>query len=53
MIHDRKLALALQVSTSYLIQTGDGQNFLFDAGTGSIVNLYATQVSLATINKVR
>lgn len=41
-----------QVATSYLIQTGDGQNFLFDAGTGSIVNLYATQVNLATINKV-
>ncbi|KAL0031317.1 hypothetical protein WJX79_003158 [Trebouxia sp. C0005] len=41
-----------QVSTSYLLQTGDGQNFIFDVGTGSIVNLYATNVNLATINKV-
>ena len=40
------------MSTSYLIQTGDGQNFLFDVGTGSIVNLYATNVALANITKV-
>lgn len=41
-----------QVSTSYLLQTGDRQSFLFDAGTGSIVNLYATNVDLNTVNKV-
>ncbi|KAL3162019.1 hypothetical protein ABBQ38_009090 [Trebouxia sp. C0009 RCD-2024] len=40
------------VSSSYLLQTGDGQSFLFDAGTGSIVNLYATNVDLSTVNKV-
>ncbi|KAK9830412.1 hypothetical protein WJX72_011632 [[Myrmecia] bisecta] len=45
-----------QLATSYLIQLGlDGQNvtnILFDVGTGSIVNLYATQVSLANVATV-
>ena len=43
-----------QFATSYLLQLGSNQkNLLFDCGTGSIINLYATQVDLATIDKVR
>ena len=41
-----------QVATSYLIQLGSTRNVLFDAGTGSIANLYATGVDLNTIDTV-
>lgn len=41
-----------QVSSSYLLQLGDGQIFLFDAGTDSIQNLYASGVDLAKVTKV-
>ena len=42
-----------QVATSYLVQLGSTRNVLFDAGTGSIINLYATGVDLSTIDTVR
>lgn len=41
-----------QVSSSYLLELGDGQVFLFDAGTDSIQNLYATGVDQASVTKV-
>ena len=42
-----------QAATSYLLQLGSNErNILFDVGTGSIANLYATRVSLSTIDKV-
>ncbi len=44
----------LQVSSSYLLQLGSNQkNILFDAGGASLLNLYATQTNLSTIDKVR
>lgn len=44
--------LPKQVATSYLIQLGSQRNILFDVGTGSITNLYATAVNMSTINLV-
>ena len=42
-----------QAATSYLLQLGSNErNILFDVGTGSIANLYATRVNLSTIDKV-
>ena len=42
-----------QVATSYLLQLGSNRhNFLFDIGTGSILNLYATHVDPASVDKV-
>ena len=34
--------LCLQVASSFLIETGDGDKFLFDMGSGSYQNLLAT-----------
>ena len=39
------------VATSYLIQLGNGENFLFDLGTGSYTNLLATGVPQDTLTK--
>lgn len=39
------------VATSYLIQLGSGENFLFDLGTGSYLNLLATGVPQDTLTK--
>lgn len=41
-----------QVSSSYLLQLGGTRNILLDAGTGSVMNLYATGVDLSTIDTV-
>ena len=41
-----------QAATSYLLQLGSEANLLFDIGSGSITNLYATQVDLSTVDKV-
>lgn len=41
-----------QAATCYLIQLGKQRNILFDVGTGSIANLYATKVDLATMDTV-
>ena len=41
-----------QVATSYLLQLGGRRNILFDAGTGSYINLLATAVDLASIDTV-
>ncbi|KAK9813508.1 hypothetical protein WJX73_003209 [Symbiochloris irregularis] len=40
------------VATSYLIQLGNGENFLFDLGTGSYINLVATGVPQDSLTKV-
>lgn len=40
------------VATSYLIQLGNGDNFLFDLGTGSYLNLLATGISQDVLTKV-
>ena len=42
-----------QVSSSYLFELGDGQVFLFDVGTDSIQNLYATGIDQSLVTKVR
>ena len=43
----------LQVSTSYLLQLGSNQNnYLFDVGGASLLNLYTTQTNLSTVDKV-
>ena len=44
---------ASQVASSYLLQLGGTRNILFDAGTGSITNLYDAGVDLSTIDTVR
>ncbi|KAK9797405.1 hypothetical protein WJX73_006256 [Symbiochloris irregularis] len=44
--------LPKQVATSYLIQLGSQRNILFDVGTGSITNLYATGINMSTIDLV-
>ena len=42
-----------QASSSYLLQLGSNQtNYLFDAGGGSLINLYTTQTNLSTVDKV-
>lgn len=41
-----------QFATGYLIQLGNGDNFIFDLGTGSAVNLAALGVPISSIDKV-
>lgn len=41
-----------QVASSYLVELGDGQVFLFDVGTDSFQNLIATGIDRGRINKV-
>ena len=40
------------LATGFLIQLGNGDNFIFDLGTGSYVNLFATGVHQDTLTKV-
>jgi ribonuclease Z len=40
------------VASSFLIELGNGDKFLFDMGTGSYVNLIATGVPAAKLDKV-
>jgi ribonuclease Z len=42
-----------QVASSFLIEVGNGEKFIFDMGTGSYINLIATGVPAAKLNKVR
>lgn len=41
-----------QVASSYLVELGDGQVFLFDVGTDSLQNLIASGVDRSRITKV-
>ncbi|EIE20382.1 Metallo-hydrolase/oxidoreductase [Coccomyxa subellipsoidea C-169] len=41
-----------QVASSFLIEVGNGEKFIFDMGTGSYINLIATGVPAAKLNKV-
>ncbi|CAL8465140.1 g4675 [Coccomyxa elongata] len=41
-----------QVASSFLIELGNGEKFIFDMGTGSYINLIATGVPAAKLNKV-
>lgn len=41
-----------QSSTGYLIQIGNGDNFIFDFGTGASLNLAALGIPLSNIDKV-
>lgn len=43
--------LAKQVASSFLIEVGNGDKFIFDMGTGSYINLIATGVPAAKLNK--
>lgn len=46
------LVLMQQVASSFLIEVGNGEKFIFDMGTGSYINLIATGVPAAKLNKV-
>ena len=46
------LVLIQQVASSFLIEVGNGEKFIFDMGTGSYINLIATGVPAAKLNKV-
>ena len=41
-----------QVASGFLIQVGNGDNFIFDLGSGSYINLLATGVPQATLTRV-
>ncbi|KAK9830374.1 hypothetical protein WJX72_011374 [[Myrmecia] bisecta] len=41
-----------QLATAYLVELGNRDKFLFDIGSGVLVNLYATGTSAARLNKV-
>lgn len=41
-----------QAASSYLIELGDGQVFLFDIGTNSFQNLIASGVDRSRVTKV-
>lgn len=41
-----------QVASSFLIELGNGDKFIWDMGTGSYVNLIATGVPAANLTKV-
>jgi len=41
-----------QAATSFLVQLGNGDNFIFDMGTGSISNLVQLQQSWNTLDKI-
>lgn len=43
---------ASQASSSWLLELGNGDNFLFDLGTGSFVNLCQTELLHADLNKL-
>lgn len=42
----------VQVASSFLIELGNGDKFIWDMGTGSYVNLIATGVPAAKLTKV-
>ena len=42
----------MQVASSFLIELGNGDKFIWDMGTGSYVNLIATGVPAAKLTKV-
>lgn len=46
------VVLMQQVASSFLIELGNGEKFIFDMGTGSYINLIATGVPAAKLNKV-
>ncbi|MEX0283265.1 MAG: guanitoxin biosynthesis MBL fold metallo-hydrolase GntH [Paracoccaceae bacterium] len=41
-----------QMNTSILVQLGNGENFLFDAGEGSVANINASNIALNEIDKI-
>lgn len=41
-----------QAATSFLVQLGNGDNFIFDMGTGAISNLVQLQLSWNSVDKV-
>lgn len=41
-----------QAAASFLVQLGNGENFIFDMGTGSLTNLTQLQIPWNTLNKV-
>lgn len=41
-----------QAATSFLVQLGNGDNFIFDMGTGSISNLVQLQLSWNSLDKI-
>lgn len=41
-----------QMNTSILVQLGDGQNFVFDIGEGSVANYIAAGMSLNELDKI-
>lgn len=41
-----------QAAASFLVQLGNGENFIFDIGTGSITNLVQLQIPWNTLDKV-
>jgi ribonuclease Z len=44
--------VAQQVATGFLIELGNGDKFVFDLGSGAFLNLFATGVSPAKLDKV-
>ena len=48
----RTVMLTIQVASSFLIELGNGDKFIWDMGTGSYVNLIATGVPAAKLTKV-
>jgi hypothetical protein len=45
----------MQLASGFLVEVGNKQQdkFIFDLGTGAYINLWATGVSMAQLNKVR
>lgn len=41
-----------QVASGFLIQVGNGDNFIFDLGSGAYINLLATGVPQSTLTRV-